>query len=125
MKKILYTFIIFIISKINVMNIIKFLFGWPLSLAALFFIAKIIVPNIGNLSTSLLHINFFFLFLSLCCFFAYYLLRCFFWQKLLRYKNHALSLRETSYLWSLSEIKRFIPGNIWSFLGRTTAFSAK
>src|SRR5882762_9077246 len=109
--------------KSGIITIMKFLLGWPLSFVALIFIVRIISPTIGDLGSYLLQINIFFLFLSFLCFLSYYSLRSFFWYKLLRYKNHRLSFRETAYFWSISEIKRFIPGNIWSLLGKTHAFS--
>lgn len=37
--------------------------------------------------------------------------------------NYSLSLHDVVYLWSASEVKRYIPGNIWSFVGRSIAFS--
>lgn len=40
-------------------------------------------------------------------------------------KGAKIPLREVFFLWSSSEIKRYIPGNIWSILGRTFLFEEK
>lgn len=57
----------------------------------------------------------------------YFFIRSFFWRELLKEKdeNFRLSFSESSYLWTISELKRFAPGNVWSFIGRIMAFSQK
>ena len=45
--------------------------------------------------------------------------------KLLEERGHNIEFKEVSFLWGLSELKRFVPGNIWSFLGRAFSFSKK
>jgi len=37
-------------------------------------------------------------------------------------KGHRLDILETGYAWEFSELKRFVPGNIWSFLSRASLF---
>ncbi len=60
-------------------------------------------------------------------FVLYFFIRSYFWRELLKEKdeNFNLSLKESSYLWILSEIKRFAPGNVWSFIGRIISFGEK
>ncbi len=59
------------------------------------------------------------------CFFAYYAFRVLLWQKILELQQHKVSLKTAAFLWSSSEIKRFVPGNIWSFASRIQQFSEK
>lgn len=63
--------------------------------------------------------------LGIICFVLFYLLRSFLWKMMLLGKGHNISFKETSFLWGASELKRFVPGNIWSFLGKGVAFSQK
>lgn len=102
---------------------LKFLIGWPLSLVALFFLVKSILPQGKQIITSLHHMQIPLLIYALISFFLYYFLRSYAWHTLIKAKGHKVSLKESSFLWSISEIKRYIPGNIWSFLGRTVSFS--
>ncbi len=101
----------------------KFLIGWPLSVISLFFIFKIVIDKSSKLNISLNEINFFYIFLALITFFIYYLLRSFLWSTLLREKGHSVSFKKNTYLFTFSELKRYAPGNIWSFLGRAHQFT--
>lgn len=103
----------------------KFLIGWPLSILSLYFIWKIISPRSENLIANLKNINFFLLTIGIGCFILFYFLRGFIWFCLLKERNYQLPLKQATYLWAISELKRYIPGNIWSILGRTILFSEK
>ncbi len=54
-----------------------------------------------------------------------FFLRALLWQKILENKKHFIPYKEICFLWASSEIKRYIPGNIWSLLTRTMLFSEK
>jgi len=104
---------------------LKFIFGWPLSILAFIFIGKIVFSNETVVYKNLHDLKIFFFISGIFCFLAYYFFRSYFWQKLLEKKGYRIPLKETAYLWSMSEIKRFIPGSFWSFFGRVNAFSEK
>lgn len=104
---------------------LKFIIGWPLSLLALFFIFRLISPNVGDIKQELTTINFSLLGIGVICFLGYYLFRTILWHLLIKRKHITLPLRETVYLWSVSEINRYIPGNIWAFLSRGLRFGEK
>lgn len=40
-------------------------------------------------------------------------------------EGQSLTLKDSAFLWAFSEFKRYIPGNIWSFVGRSVSFSKK
>lgn len=40
-------------------------------------------------------------------------------------KGHELSLKETFFIWSSTEIKRYVPGNVWSFVARAENYNNK
>jgi hypothetical protein len=100
------------------LSILKFVIGWPLSIIAFLFIFKIIAPNINVISKNLFKVNILYLFFAILSFFVYFLLRSFLWKQIVDLKNNKLNLQKISYIWAFSELKRYIPGNIWSILAR-------
>ncbi len=106
-------------------KLVKFLIGWPLSILSLYFIWQIISPRSQNLFTDLKNIKFFLLTIGIICFILFYFLRGFIWYRLLQEHGYQIPLKQATYLWAISELKRYIPGNIWSILGRTLLFSEK
>ena len=104
---------------------LSFVIGWPLSLIALFFILKLIFPHIDEIRSSLTTINYWMMAIGTLCFLTYYFLRSSIYQKILSFLGYSLSLRESAFYWGQSELQRYIPGNIWSFLGRSVLFSRK
>lgn len=106
----------------KIISTLKYLIGWPLSLISLFFIGKLIYSNTSYLQ-NLQNINYFFLFIGIMFFLLYFFLRGFLWHELTKEKGNNFSFRKSTYLWEISEIKRYTPGNIWSFLSRTRLFT--
>lgn len=109
--------------KPKIFSTIKFFIGWPLSLLALFFIGRIVFVNFKKILPFLSHINISLLLISFFCFFVYFLFRSYFWHTILKFKGVRNSFLQTTYLWEVSEIKRYIPGNVWAIAGRTAAFA--
>lgn len=102
---------------------LKFLIGWPLAILAILFLIKITFPNLSIVIKKIDSINYFFLFCSIMLFLCYFFMRGYLWKKILEYKGHKLPFIKTTYLWELSEFKRYVPGNVWSFLSRVSLFS--
>lgn len=101
---------------------LRFFIGWPISILALFFIVKFIIPQSQTITKGI-QITTLPLVFAVLCFLLYYLIRSYLWKKLLQRKGYDMPFKEVSFLWSMAELKRFVPGNIWSFLGKSTAFS--
>lgn len=97
--------------------------GWPLSIISIIFIIKIINDQSSGLIFDTSNLNFNFLFFGILLFFLYYLLRSFLWQKILQSQGFNIKFKETTYRYSFSELKRYTPGNIWSFLSRASQFN--
>lgn len=112
--------------KLKLLRTIKFILGWPLIIAAIFFIGHYLKSASGSINLAF-HINIALLFLGIFFFMLYFFIRSYFWREILRQTDRdvKLTLKESSFLWAASEIKRFVPGSLWSFLGRTMAFSEK
>ncbi len=108
--------------KRSLFKLLKFLFGWPISLIALYFIWRLIAPQMDNFFEGLRNINYLLLIAGIFSFIVFYFLRGFIWYKLLP-DHSTISFKQAAFLWAMSEIKRYIPGNLWSILGRSAAFS--
>src|SRR5258708_14883626 len=111
--------------KTRLYSVVKFLIGFPLTLLALFFILKIIFTQAPGLLTNFHSVHVFMLGYGIVCFLIFYFLRSYLWYRIASYFQKTLTFRESSYLWALSELKRYIPGNVWSFFGRTVLFHQK
>ncbi len=105
------------------MRILKFAIGWPLSILALFFVARIIFSQQKDIVFSIEQPDIILFLSGVICFFLFYLTRSFVWKLILKELGYNIPLKTVSFLWEVSELKRFVPGNIWSFLGRASLFS--
>lgn len=106
-------------------SILKFLVGWPLSFIALFFIYRLIQPQWGSVQLSLTNLKYSLILLAILSFITYYFFRCLIWYFIMCSQGYAIPFKDTSFLWAMSEVNRYIPGNIWSFLGRTMLFGKR
>lgn len=111
--------------KSRLRSLLTFIIGWPLSLIALFFIIRLIISHFTEIESHLHHINYTLTLIGGLCFVLYYFFRSYMYQKILNFLGYPLRLQETAYYWGQSELHRYIPGNVWSFLGRTVLFSRK
>lgn len=110
--------------KLRFKQVFTFLIGWPFSLLALYFITKTFLPKSNEIITKINTINPWLLAAGIVFFFCYFFLRSILWHLLLNsFGYEKLYFFETAFLWAQSEFKRYIPGNVWSFLGRSFAFS--
>lgn len=106
----------------KIINLIKYLIGWPLSIISIAFILNVIYSNLPKISNSLVNINISFLLFSIFLFVVYFFFRAYLWKMLLGEKGDKFSFKENALYWSTSELKRYTPGNIWSFISRTALF---
>ncbi len=106
-------------------SFLKIFLGWPVSILALIFIFKLLIGKTGMIIPNISQINIPVLSLGLICYVFYFFLRSYVWKKTLSVKGYDFPLKEVSFLWGSSEFKRYVPGNIWSFLGRTVQFSER
>ncbi|MDO8659472.1 MAG: DUF2079 domain-containing protein [Candidatus Parcubacteria bacterium] len=109
----------------RILKLIKKILGWPLSLVALFFVIKIIAPETILLLPHLKQANLLEIFFGVCSFIIYFFLRGYLWHTILMFKGYSIPIKDAIFLWGYSEIKRYVPGGIWSFLGRTVSFNNK
>ncbi len=104
-------------------NILKYLLGWPFALVAFFFILRLIIPQIPTIIPNLHGLNYALLLCGIFSFLLFYFVRSYIWHRLLKAYSQGIPYRKSSYLWAISEVKRYIPGSIFAFLGRTILFA--
>lgn len=105
----------------NLFSVIKYLIGWPLSFIALFFVLRMVFDSASKTIPNINNINFAFLLIGVVSFLSYFFLRTYLWKYILGEKGEHISFKKNSLYWSTSELKRYVPGNIWSFLARTSS----
>lgn len=105
------------------LSTLKFLIGWPLAILAIIFLVKLTLPNLSVVIKRLDTVNYWLILLSIIISLIYFILRAFLWKTILHYKGSNVNFKKTAYLWEISEFKRYVPGNIWSFLSRVAVFS--
>jgi hypothetical protein len=111
--------------KNRIFSLLKFLIGWPLSILALLFIIKLVAPQARKLFSRLDEISLPLLSLAILCFLIYYFIRGYIWKRLIKQAGHEISYKDINFIWASSEVKRYIPGNVWSFLGRAVLLAER
>ncbi len=107
----------------RIISIFKYLLGWPFSILALFFILKLIIPQIPVLLNNIKSLNLVILLGGVFSFLLFYFIRSYIWYRLINHYKNSISFKQSSYFWALSELKRYIPGSIIALLSRTVLFS--
>lgn len=110
------------IKNKSLFSFVKYLIGWPLSLVALIFIFKVISTNLSKTISSILNINPYFLLIGVSFFVIYFFLRAYLWMLILGKNAKHFTFKENFFYWSMSELKRYVPGSIWGFASRATSF---
>lgn len=108
--------------KHKTLALIKFLIGWPLSVVAFLFLFQFFAPQFSQIEKQLSRVQLLPLIFSLFIFLLYYFVRVILWREILKAKGHSVPLIATAWHWSIAEMNRYIPGNIWSIVGRGAAF---
>lgn len=109
--------------KNKTIDFAKFLIGWPLSIASLYFIWQMFRQNSSAAVFDIQKLDITFLFIAIFCFIIFYFLRSSIWFRIIKNHSENITFKRSSYLWAMSEIKRYIPGKFWFILGRAVSFS--
>ena len=104
-------------------RILKFLIGLPTTIIAFVFIIKIFSDNRDVVVDSIKTINPFLFFVGIIFFSLFFAIKSFVWIEILKKRGFAPLARNSIFGYSLSEVKRYIPGSIFSILGRVEAHS--
>lgn len=102
----------------NLKNLLRSFLGIPLTVIAFIFIGKIFYDGRDQIFDSLKTIKPELFLLGLLFYASFFAVKSFVWIKILSARGHNPESRQTIYHYSLSEIKRYIPGSIFAFIGR-------
>ena len=111
------------IDKSRLVSWGKYFIGWPLSLISIIFIVKFLADRLPLIESKLSNANYLFLIYGVLVFFLYYFIRSVLWKEILAAQGEKVPFFENTYRFAMSELKRFVPGNIWSLLSRASLFS--
>lgn len=110
----------------KVKKFVKIFLGLPLTIAALFFIGKILAESLPLISAHLAKANIFLILAGLFFMMIFFLVRAIAWSKVLNFfGNTDKTILDAVYSYSAAETKRYIPGNIFSFISRVQKFETK
>jgi uncharacterized membrane protein YbhN (UPF0104 family) len=102
----------------RVKNLLRFFLGIPLTLIAFVFIGKVFYDSWDQVSKSVTSIKPELFILGILFYSSFFALKSYIWTRILETHGHKIIKRETFFYYSLSEIKRYIPGSIFAFIGR-------
>ena len=109
--------------KSKLFSFLKFIIGWPLSLLSFYFLFKFFTPHIPEILSHVHDLNVEILCFAIIAFLLYFLFRVLLWKQILLSWGHNIPFLPTALYWSLAEINRYIPGNIWSIASRSAVFT--
>ena len=99
-------------------KIVRWLLEVAVIILAAFYIGREIVENKAVVIDHLYDLNWGLLALAWLTYIGYFLTRSLAWRQIMSDLGVSLPLARASRIWFLSEFSRYIPGNVWSFLGR-------
>jgi hypothetical protein len=105
-------------SNISKVRIIRRILSFLVAALLLFFMGRILIQNWRNISFGELRFNFWWILLSWSCLFASFTLSAVIWAKLLEGLNIQISLIKAMKSIAVSQVGRYAPGRIWSYVGR-------
>ncbi len=85
---------------------------------SIFFIGKFLWGSWPDLASRIEYAKIGYLWLALPFFLSYFFLRSLGWWYILKKLGGKLNFSKSGYIWFISEFSRYIPGNVWSFVGR-------
>ncbi len=101
-------------QKINLWTVL----GWVVTILALVFVVRWLTQLDRNVWESLQHLKYGWLFLSLCIFQVWFFMRFLAWEFIVHRHGSEAQRHQTLRIWTLSELARYVPGNVWSFAAK-------
>lgn len=105
-------------------KILRFFLGIPITILSFLFIAKILFDAKGTILNAFSHINPLTFILGVFFFALFFMVKSFVWIEILKKRGFEPPKRETIFYYQVSEIKRYIPGNIFAFIARVRNLNA-
>lgn len=92
--------------------------GWVLSLAALVFVVRLLLHIDASAWKRFGDLNIWWLAVSAFLWFAWFAWRYVLWERISRRHGYEAKRHANLRMWTISELMRYIPGNVWSFGAR-------
>ena len=102
----------------NVKSILRFFLGFPAILISIILIAKILFDFRDTVIFSFTHIYILLFLLGVFFYTSFFLLKSIIWTQILKKRGHRIPARKAIYFYAVSDIKRYVPGNIISVISR-------
>ena len=97
---------------------LRFFLGFPLTVIAFAFIGKIFYDNRAEIIQAIFNANPYLFLAGVLLLSCFFITKSFIWIEILRARGFTPPVRATLYNYSLSEVKRYIPGSIFAFISR-------
>jgi len=104
--------------KSNTWKLLRRLLEVAIIVLAAFYIGREIIDNKRVVLDHLSDLNWWLLFFAWLAYLGYFFVRSIAWRQIMFDLGADLKLFPSVKIWFLSEFSRYIPGNVWSFLGR-------
>ncbi len=92
--------------------------GWVVTILALVFVGRWLLKLDHSVWQSLRHLRVIWLVGSVLVFQVWFLLRYFAWEFIVQRHGSEAQRHQTLKTWTLSELARYVPGNVWSFAAK-------
>lgn len=92
--------------------------GWLITLLALLFVGRWLVRLDHRVWLSLRHLHLGWLTASLLVFQVWFIMRFAAWEMIVQRHGSEAQRHQTLRTWTLSELARYVPGNLWSFAAK-------
>ncbi|RJQ26160.1 DUF2079 domain-containing protein [Candidatus Parcubacteria bacterium] len=102
-----------------------FFLGYPLTILSFYFIFKVIFSSFDKLKLDINSVNIPVFGLGIICLTVFYFIRSLIWKMILEKMGYGTELVSSIYLFSFTEIRKYIPGNIFSFASRVDVFNKR
>lgn len=108
----------FIDASPRVKNIARFLIGLPLTVISFFFIGRFVFESGTNMPGVIARVNIPALLAGFLCLVAFFIIKAAVWHLILKKNKYSIPFARSLFIYSYSEVRRYIPGNIFSFISR-------
>lgn len=107
----------------NAKKFAQWFLGFPLTILAFFFIFSVIYKSLDTILPALHTVNSTLLIIGVICLCAFFAIKSYSWSRVLQLLGHEISYPNSTYLLTISELKRYIPGSIFGFISRAHNFN--
>lgn len=104
-------------------KLLRSFLGIPITLIAFLFIAKVFFDNRNTIIHALVTLNPLLFTIGILFFALFFAIKSLVWIQILHKRGFLPPVRQTIFQYSLSEVKRYVPGSIFAFIGRMDAHS--